>query len=115
MRGRRTGSSDAPSVAMSSSSQPLESPPDGLALTLPPAVLDLIVERVTERLAGDRVGVERWIGVPEAAAHLGCKPQRIYDLVCRRASSGIPHRKEGNRLLFKLSQLDRWIESGGAA
>ncbi len=51
----------------------------------------------------------------EAAAHLGCKPQRIYDLVCRRASSGIPHAKEGGRLLFKLSQLDRWIASGGAA
>jgi hypothetical protein len=35
--------------------------------------------------------------------------------VSRRATSGIPHRKEGTRLLFKLSQLDRWIDSGGAA
>ncbi len=101
---------------MSTPPQPLVRPSDGLALTLPPAVLEVIVEQVTERLArSERVAAEPWVGVPEAAAHLGCKPQRIYDLVCRRASSGIPHSKEGSRLLFKLSQLDRWIESGGAA
>jgi excisionase family DNA binding protein len=52
--------------------------------------------------------------VAEAAEHLGCKPQRIYDLVSRRATSGIPHRKEGGRLLFRLTQLDRWIDSGAA-
>lgn len=87
-----------------------------LSLTLPPAVLELIIERVTERLS-HRAGAvaEPWVGVRQAAAHLGCRPQRIYDLVSRRATSGIPHRKEGSRLLFKLSQLDRWIESGGAA
>jgi hypothetical protein len=101
---------------MSTSSQPFAAPSDGLTLTVPPAMLDLIVERVTDRLSQrDGVGVERWVGVSQAAAHIGCKPQRIYDLVCRRASSGIPHRKEGTRLLFKLSHLDRWIESGGAA
>jgi excisionase family DNA binding protein len=38
---------------------------------------------------------------------LACKRQRIYDLVSRRT---IPHRKEGSRLLFKLSHLDAWIE-----
>jgi len=86
---------------------------DGLALILPPALLEQIVEQVCERLA-ERVAVEPWVGVAEAAAHLGCRPQRIYDLVCRRASTGIPHRKEGTRLLFKLSQLDRWIEGGSA-
>jgi len=51
----------------------------------------------------------------EAARHLGCKRQRIYDLVARRQASAIPHRKEGARLLFRLSELDRWIERGGAA
>jgi excisionase family DNA binding protein len=101
---------------MSTPSQPLRSGQDGLALTFPPALLELIVEQVTERMAQrERVAAEPWVGVGEAAAHLGCKPQRIYDLVCRRASSGIPYAKEGSRLLFKLSQLDRWIESGGAA
>ncbi len=97
---------------MRTPSQPLGSAPDAVVLVLPPAVLELIVEPVAGR---GRASAEPWVGVGEAAAHLGCKPQRIYDLVCRRASSGIPHAKEGGRLLFKLSQLDRWIDSGGAA
>ena len=101
---------------MSTPPPPVVRPLEGLALTLPPAVLEVIVEQVAERLTHrERVVAEPWVGVPEAAAHLGCKPQRIHDLVCRRASSGIPHAKEGSRLLFKLSQLDRWIEGGGAA
>ena len=87
-------------------------------MAVPVDLIDLLVERVAARL-GVGVGVEPaaepWIGVEEAAAHLGCRRQRVYDLVCRRASTGIPHRKEGARLLFKRSALDRWIESGGAA
>lgn len=97
--------SDIPSVA-----------DPALVLALPPAVFELLVARVSEQVAA-RVasGVEGWVGVAGAARHLDCKRQRIYDLVCRRASTGIPHRKEGTRLLFKLSALDRWIDAGGAA
>jgi hypothetical protein len=69
--------------------------------------------RVAEML-GDRGGPERWVGVAEAAAHLSCKPQRIYDRVHRQDETRIPHRKEGGRLLFKLSELDRWVEQGHA-
>jgi excisionase family DNA binding protein len=47
-----------------------------------------------------------WIGVREAAEHLGCKPQRIYDLVSQRR---IPHERDGSRLLFKRADLDRWL------
>lgn len=46
---------------------------------------------------------EPWVRVDVAASHLACKRRRIYDLVGRRT---IPHRKEGTRLLFKLSHLD---------
>jgi excisionase family DNA binding protein len=96
--------------------QPRDPVPDGLALVVPPALVDVIVARVAEEMAvRARPGTEPWVGVREAAQHLGCKPQRIYDLVSRRATSGIPHAKEGGRLLFRLSQLDRWLESGGAA
>jgi len=63
--------------------------------------------------ARDRPASKPWVGVAEAAAHLACKRQRIYDLVHRRDRTRIPHRKEGGRLLFKLSQLDRWLDSGG--
>jgi hypothetical protein len=70
---------------MSTPSQRLDPVPDGLALVLPPALLELIVEQVAERLVGrERPSAEPWVGIPEAAAHLGCKPWRIHDLVCRR-------------------------------
>lgn len=85
-----------------------------LSITLPDAVVDLIVERVVQEVARMDV-VEPWVGVEDVAEHLCCRRQRIYDLVHRRRSTGIPHRKEGNRLLFKLSAIDRWVESGGAA
>ena len=92
-----------------------ESPSEGLALVLSPSVLEALAGQVAERLTSrSGTAVEPWVGVAEAARHLGCKPQRIYDLVSRRAASGIPHRKEGGRLLFRLTQLDRWLDSGAA-
>ena len=83
-------------------------------LVVPPALLELLIERVAERVAPPSAS-EPWVGVPDVARHLGCRPQRVYDLVSRRATSGIPHRKEGGRLLFRLSQIDVWIESGRAS
>ena len=89
---------------------------EALNIELPEALVDLIVARVTAQVARQVTDQpEPWVGVEEAAQHLACKRQRLYDLVSRRRSTGIPHRKEGTRLLFKLSQLDRWVESGGAA
>ena len=85
----------------------------GLKLELPEELLDELARWVAERL-GMPSGPERWVGVPEAAAHLSCKPQRIYDLVHRLDETRIPHRKEGGRLLFRLSELDRWVERGDA-
>jgi hypothetical protein len=82
-------------------------------LVVPPALIELLVERVAARVAPPSAS-EPWVGVADVARHLGCRPQRIYDLVSRRATSGIPHRKEGGRLLFRLSQIDVWIESGRA-
>jgi excisionase family DNA binding protein len=82
---------------------------DEVSIPLPAPVLDLLVERTVERLSASVTVVEPWVGVDAAAAHLACKRQRIYDLVSRRT---IPHRKEGTRLLFKLSHLDAWIEGG---
>jgi helix-turn-helix protein len=83
-------------------------------LVVPPELIEALVARVVERLPLPLAG-EPWVGVAEVARHLGCRPQRVYDLVSRRATSGIPHRKEGGRLLFRLSQIDAWIESGRAS
>jgi excisionase family DNA binding protein len=64
------------------------------------------LERLRE-LVGDGGGLESWVGVQRAAEHLGCRPQRIYNLVHDRA---IPYRKDGSRLLFRLAELDEWLE-----
>ncbi len=85
---------------------------DEVSIPLPAGFVDLLVERTVVRLRASVVVAEPWVGIDAAAAHLACKRQRIYDLVSRRT---IPHRKEGSRLLFKLSHLDVWIEGGGAA
>jgi hypothetical protein len=89
---------------------------DSITIALPDAVLEAIVERAAAQVAARlQPAAEPWVGVDVVAAHLACRRQRVYDLVCRRQVTGIPHRKECARLLFKLSQIDRWIESGGAA
>ena len=79
-------------------------------MTLARALLDEIAadpEAVARLRELADVGPEPWVGVAEAAAHLACKPQRIYDLVHQRA---IPYRKDGSRLLFRLSELDAALE-----
>lgn len=85
----------------------------GLNLELPDEFVADLARRVADMI-GDRSGPgpEPWVGVAQAAAHLDCKPQRVYDLVHRQDETRIPHRKEGGRLLFKRSELDRWVEQG---
>jgi hypothetical protein len=83
------------------------SAPEGLVIPVPDVVLDELVERVAERLA--RPAAEHWVGVDGVAAHLGCRRQRICDLVSRRGHCAIPFRKDGSRLLFRLSEVDAWL------
>lgn len=83
----------------------------GLSLMLPAEILDVIVQRVKAEVTTAVSAPEPWVNVAEAAEHLSCKPQRIYDLVSNK-DSGIPHRKEGSRLLFKRSRLDAWMDRG---
>lgn len=82
---------------------------DGLFLELPPAALDALAERVAARLA-EPAAPEPWIGVDAAAEHLACPKSRIYALA---SAGGIPHEKDGSRLLFRASELDRWLAQGG--
>ena len=76
-----------------------------------PAV-DLIADRVVEKLAHQLGQREPWVGVDAAARHLHCSPQRIYDL-CSRA--GLPFAKDGSRSIFRLSELDAWLDRRNAA
>lgn len=84
----------------------------GFQVELPDELVDEIVRRVRDSLIAEADAPEPWIGVEQAAEHLSCRRQRIYDLVGQRAANGFPVRKDGSRLLFKRSQLDRWVERG---
>lgn len=85
-----------------------------LTFELPPELVELVAERAAELVAErhEPKGSEPWIGVEQAADHLACKPHRIYSLVHRRA---IPYRKDGSRLLFRRSELDRWLDQSAPA
>lgn len=53
---------------------------------------------------------EKWVGVDDVAAHLGVARDSIYRWVEKR---GLPARKVGRLLRFKLSEIDAWVEAGG--
>lgn len=78
----------------------------GLGLTVPPELIEAIAERTAELLA-ERMPekAEAYLDVDGAASYLACSRDRIYDL--RR--QGLPHFKDGTRLLFKRGDLDAWL------
>jgi excisionase family DNA binding protein len=46
-----------------------------------------------------------------ASEFLACPSSRVYSLVSARR---IPHHRDGSRLLFRRSELDEWVQRGGA-
>ena len=70
------------------------------------AALEAIAKRLAE-LLDYRPGEEPWIGVPDAAEHMGCSKQRVYDLVSKDA---IPYGKDGTRLVFQRTALDSYLK-----
>ena len=82
---------------------------------MPASALDLLLDELVDRVA-DRV-VRRleardprpqseFLNVPEAAAVLRCKPQRIYDL---RSAGRLPRTVEGGRAVVRRSDLERLV------
>ena len=76
------------------------------------AAVELIADRVVDKLARQLGRREPWVDAEAAAAHLHCSVQRIYDLC---SSGGLPYAKEGRRSIFRLSELDRWLDRRNAA
>jgi excisionase family DNA binding protein len=76
---------------------------NGLALGVPPELIEAIAERTAELLA-ERLPdkPEPYLNVEQAAEYLAATTDRIYDL--RR--QGLPHFKDGTRLLFRREDLD---------
>jgi len=79
-----------------------------IQVALPAAVIEVIARRAAAMEGASWSKPEPWCEIRAAAEHLGCKVRRVYELV---ALNRIPHRKEGRRLLFRLSELDTWVTS----
>jgi hypothetical protein len=83
-----------------------------LRLDLPPELVELIVERVSERLAAERaVDEDGWLrGADRIAAYLDCPPSRVYSL---NSAGRIPVYHDGSALIARCSELDAWVRNGG--
>ncbi len=57
--------------------------------------------------------IEKWIGVDEAAEHLGVKASTLRAWVNK--NKGIPAHRIGKFWKFKLSELEEWVTSGKSA
>lgn len=84
-----------------------------LTVDLPPELIEQIATRAAEIVAerASVTGPDAWLTVAEAAEHLRCSTGRVYQLVSARR---IPFAKDGSRTLFRRSEIDRWVEGGGA-
>ena len=82
----------------------LSSPP--LALGVPAELVEAIASRTATILAEQLPAApEPYLDVDAAADYLACSRDRVYDL--RR--QGLPHFKDGTRLLFRRDDLDAWL------
>ena len=82
-----------------------------LALSIPDALIERIVELVLTRLA-DRGESRRtpYLSVAEAAERLRAKPQRVYDLL---SSGRLTRFKDGSRVLVSRDELDAYLAGAG--
>ena len=55
---------------------------------------------------------EPWVSVDEVAKHLGIAKDTVYRWI---EPKSLPAHRVGRLWKFKLSQVDAWIEAGGAA
>ena len=85
-----------------------------VSLAFPPELVEQIAERAAELVAEKQGGTadgDGWLTVAECADYLRCSTGRVYQLVSARR---IPFEKDGSRVLFRRSELDRWVKTGGA-
>lgn len=55
---------------------------------------------------------EQWVSVEQIAKHLNVKTYTIYKWLERKA---MPAHKVGRLWRFRISEIDDWVKSGGAA
>jgi len=54
---------------------------------------------------------EPWVSVEEVASHLGVAKESVYRWI---EAKGLPAHRVGRLWKFRLSEVDKWIEAGGA-
>lgn len=54
---------------------------------------------------------EPWVSVEEVASHLGVAKESVYRWI---EGKGLPAHRVGRLWKFRLSEVDKWIEAGGA-
>lgn len=85
----------------------------GLRLPIPDELLDLLADRVAERLE-QRAGASPaagWLTAAEAAEHLGCPLSRVRKLTM---TGELPVQRDGRRCLYRREELDTFVRHGGA-
>jgi excisionase family DNA binding protein len=80
--------------------------PGDLVERLVDQITERVVERATEHLR--RKEAEPYMDSKQAGVYLACKRQRIHELVHQ---GRLEPRRDGNRLLFRRSQLDAYLEN----
>jgi len=55
---------------------------------------------------------EPWVSVDDVSKHLGVAKDSVYRWIDHKA---LPAHKIGRLWKFKLSEVDEWVRSGGAA
>ena len=74
-------------------------------------LIELIQEGIAKSSLGQSVNntPEKFIGITEASAFLQIAIPTIYNLTSKHE---IPHLKKGKKLLFRLSELEKWMDEG---
>jgi len=81
---------------------------DGVAIPLPPELIEAVAARVAEMLAErQRPAEHELMSVDEAAELLRCRRQRVYDLL---SQGRLPHLKDGARVLIRRAELLSYLE-----
>jgi excisionase family DNA binding protein len=86
----------------------------GLTVSFPPELVDQIVARVAEVVLARLESAKgdptpEWLTTDQAAAYIGAKRQRIYDLVNQRKLNPA---KDGRLSKFRRTELDAYLERG---
>ena len=81
-----------------------------MKLALEDADVRALAESIASRVA-EIIEHDRWMNTEGAAEHLCCPVSRVRKLTMTNA---LPSYKEGGRRLYRRSELDAFVASGGA-